>query len=190
MLDGEPAERLVDRYKTAEDRVAVATAAKVTAAWDRLGSIDRGEIAGFVAAVAPFLFAAKRSTVTLAAAFYALLLEIRPPVVPVETVAVDFASDAAFTATWHALSEGRPYVEAVNAGRSAADAAVHRYVTSVGRQTGGKVAETAKHTGKWRRIPSAGACEFCVRVSGQLYYSIDSADFGHDRCKCTAVPAT
>jgi hypothetical protein len=179
----------VDRHKQAQAIIAARTSSEVLAIWDALGSIDRAEVAGFLEAVAPYLAAAKKATITLATGFYSTILQTRPPAIAVDAIDVDFAGRTPFTATWHALGEGRPYAEAIEAGRSIADAQVHRYVTSAGRRTGDAVATATRHRVRWRRVPSTKACPFCVNAAGQLYHSAESADFGHDRCGCAAVPA-
>jgi hypothetical protein len=93
-----------------------------------------------------------------------------------------------FRATWHALSQGRPFDEALEVGRSTAQAVAFDFVQSAARLTGDVVAKKSERTVKWQRVPSPGACEWCVEVAGQLYNSAESADFGHERCDCDAIP--
>jgi hypothetical protein len=86
------------------------------------------------------------------------------------------------------LSQGRPFDEALEVGRSTAQAVAFDFVQSAARLTGDVVAKKSERTVKWQRVPSPGACEWCVEVAGQLYNSAESADFGHERCDCDAIP--
>jgi hypothetical protein len=180
---------LTDRHKRAQANISSRTASRIVAVWDSLPTIGEEQYEAFLAAIAPFLTAAKQAAVTSSTGFYAAVLETRPPAIPVGSVDVEYRGRTPFTATWHALSEGRPYVEAVDAGRSIAEAQTERFVVSTSRRTGDAVVKATGRDVRWRRVPSSKACPFCVNAAGQLYRSAESADFGHDRCGCAAVPA-
>lgn len=179
---------LVDRHKQTQARIAARTSQHVVQAWSDLGSWDRRDIARFVEATDPHLAAAKKAAVVLAVGFYAQILQTRAPAIPVNSVDVTYRADTAFTALWHGLSEGRPFPDALNAGQSIAEAQVDRFIASAARRTGDHVTAATRHRTAWKRIPSGNACPFCVRASGQTYKTSETADFGHDRCGCTAVP--
>lgn len=188
MLPPDAVAALVDRHKQAQSLIAERTSVHVVRVWDDLGSWDRQDVGRFIESTAPHLNAAKKAAVTLAVGFYAQILQTRAPAIPLGAIPVEYRAETAFTALWHGLSEGRPFDEALTAGRSIAEAQVERYVASSARRTGDHVAQaTRRHVG-WRRVTSGKACPFCVRASGQTYKTSETADFGHDRCGCTAVP--
>lgn len=188
VLQSDELAALVGRHKSAQAQIAARTGRRVELAWDDLGSWDRADIERFAALIDPHISAAKKAAVVLAIGFYARILQTRPPAIAIATIDAAYNAESGFTATWHALSEGRPFDEAVVAGRSAASAQVERFVASAARRTGDHVATATRFRVAWKRVPSAAACPFCVRVSGQTYKTSETADFGHDRCGCTAVP--
>lgn len=47
---------------------------------------------------------------------------------------------------------------------------------------------TANPPVRWKRVPGGKSCSWCKTIAGQLYLTSASADFGHDRCDCVAVP--
>lgn len=67
-----------------------------------------------------------------------------------------------------------------------------KYVLDAGRQT---IAESTRADPEgvgWRRVPNAGACNFCRDLAGQggVYRSEMSSTFAsHDACKCSAEPS-
>lgn len=165
------------------------TAAQVTAAWDRLGSYtDPADVDRFIAMVAPALAGAKSATVSTASAFYARQLRQHP----IAVAAADVASEAKlrdpFLATWHALAEGRPYVEAVQAGRSTAKATADDFITSTARQAGDTFAERSGIDLRWQRVAEPDACDWCQDRDGGIYLSASDGDYGHNRCHCDMVP--
>ncbi len=188
MLPDDALASLVERHKATQNRIISRAAPRIAGAWDDLESIDRDQVDRFLASIAPFLTAAKKASFTAAVAFYSTIFETRPPAIPISEIATEYAGLTPFTATWHALDEGRPYAEAVQAGRSIAEAQTSRFVVGTGRQTGDAVATATGQRVRWRRVPSAGACPFCTNAAGQLYRTAATADFGHDRCGCAAVP--
>ena len=175
-------DRLLDTYRTR-------TAFALTAAWDALGSYDEGDIRTFARRTAPAIAGAKRSAVASSTALFSLAFGIRPPALTPDAVDVRARIDHPFLALWHAVKEGRPNEEALAAGRSQAQAVAEDFVQQTARRTGDVVARTAGIDTRWRRVPNAGACKWCRTVSGQLYRTAESADFGHDRCFCMVVPA-
>lgn len=188
MLGPEATQRLVDRYKTRQGLVIDRASALVEAEWSALGSWDRADIERFVEVTQPHLSAAKKAAIVLAVAFYSTILQRRPPTVSAAVVEAEFNAEPAFTAVWHALSNGRPFEEAVTAGQSIANAQVSRFVQTTARRTGDHVTRQLRVDARWRRSPRANACSFCQDASHQTYRSSETADFGHDRCHCTPVP--
>ena len=188
MLPPDQVEALVGRHKAAQANIADRTGRQIELAWDQLGSWNRRDIERFVEQTEPHLSAAKKAALILAVGFYARILQTRPPALTVASIDATYNPESGFTALWHALSEGRPFDEALVVGRSAATAQVDRFVASTARRTGDHVATATRQQVAWKRIPSASACPFCVSASGQTYKTSETADFGHDRCGCTAVP--
>lgn len=157
--------------------------------WDELDLHGEDEASSFTAEATPLLSGTKAATVATSAAFFALALSIRPAAVSAADVPIDARITDPFLATWHALKVGRPPAEAIAAGRSQAEATGYDFVQSTARRTGDHVARASGRSVRWQRIPGGNACAWCQLVAGQLYHSSESADFGHDRCDCIAVPA-
>lgn len=184
-----PSSNQIRRHKRLLAARRNALSSALVTAWDRLGSYEEADIERYARTTAPAVRGAKVSTVAASAAFFALVTSrppvgIRPDEVPVEPRIRD-----PFLATWHAINEDRPWEEAVAAGRSMASAVGFDFVQSTARRTGDVAAEKSDWSGRWERVPGADSCEWCHLVAGQTYVSAESADFGHDRCDCDAVPA-
>lgn len=165
------------------------TSALLVTAWAALPAYDEENIEEFTEATATPLVAAKRASVALSAAFYAIALTIPP--VGVDPDDIDVLPDlrGPFLATWHALTMGRGIDEAIRVGRSTASATAYDFVQSTSRRTGDLVVARADIDTGWRRVPGAKACDWCRMVATQTYRTAESADFGHQRDDCIAVPA-
>lgn len=187
MLSDEQIDKLTERHKAAIARIIARSSVGLLAAWDSLGSWNREDVDRYAALAAPIVAPARAATVTQSAAFYASVLDVRPPALP-SAIGPDFAPERPFTAVWHALAQSRPFDEALAAGRAASEAHLARTITSTSRLTGDVVAAKAGKRVRWRRVPDGDACTFCVTASQQTYLSSQTADFGHDRCSCAAVP--
>lgn len=189
MLSDAAVEALVVRHRATIGRIIARSAARLFTVWDDLGSWNREDVAVFARLAAPIVAPARASAVSQSVGFYAAMLEIRPPAVPAG-FGPEFVAETPFTAVWHAFAQGRPFDEAIAAGRSVTEAHLSRIITSTSRLTGDRVAERSAKPVRWRRVTDADPCSFCATVAGQLYLSSESADFGHDRCSCTAVPVS
>lgn len=179
-----------ERYLSALAGQRQAVAAFLAALWaslERYG--DDGE-EQFTTTAEPRIAGYKRATVSLSAAFFATILDVRPVGVDPRDVRSVARLRDPFLAARHAVAEGRPWVEALSAGRSMAEAVGFNFVQSTARRTGDVVAAESGVEVKWRRLPAADACEWCKTVAGQLYNSSESADFGHDRDGCLVVPTS
>lgn len=161
----------------------------LVAAWDELSDYDDADIQRYTARTAAGLTAVKTAAVALSAAFFAAATRTRPAGIAAGDVPVEPRIRDPFLAAWHAVKQERPWDEAVAAGRSAAEAVGFDFVQSTARRTGDVAAERAGIEVRWQRVPGADSCDWCHTVAGQLYLSAESADFGHDRCDCDAVPA-
>lgn len=165
------------------------TSALLIATWDRLDDYSDEGFDQFVEQTRPAIHGAKVAAVAGSAAFFALALGIRPVGVRADDVPVEPRIRDPFLATWHALNMGRPPAEAILVGRSQTEATAYDFVQHTARRTGDVVAEAAGRDVRWRRVPDGNACDWCHTVSGQLYRTAESADFGHDRDGCVVVPA-
>lgn len=162
----------------------------LTSAWDSLDRYDTDSIDVFAERTAPALTGAKAAAVAASAAFFAMALGIRPVGVRPTDVLVEPRIRDPFLAAWHAVNQGRPWADALQAGRSMAEAVGFDFVQHTARRTGDVVAARSDRSDvRWQRIPSPNACDWCQTVAGQLYLTADSADFGHDRDGCVVVPA-
>ncbi|MGI8711090.1 MAG: hypothetical protein ACR2LA_08880 [Acidimicrobiales bacterium] len=179
----------LSRHRGRLAAVRARTSAGLLTAWDQLAGYDEADINAYTTRVAPLLTGAKVATVAEATAFYALLLDMAPP--PVVATSVPTAPDlrAPFAATWHALAQGRDYVEAVQVGRSTADAVGSTFIQSTARQTGDAVVEASGRPVRWVRVAEPGACEWCQERDGSTYGSAADGDYGHERCFCSVTPA-
>lgn len=180
---------LTRRFQSAIGAVVDRTTPVVQRAWDGLDGYDTADIATLTDRTAAALRAAKQASFTASSGYYSAISGVPAPRMTVGQVASEAALRDPFIATWRALKQGRDYLDAVAAGRARMDAVVANFANSTARQTGDLFIQSAGlRSDGWERITEPGACDWCVLVAGQTYKTADSADFGHDRCGCTAVP--
>ncbi|MGE0138648.1 MAG: hypothetical protein AB7R77_12575 [Ilumatobacteraceae bacterium] len=182
---------LVQRFETRLDAYRSAGSDLLEGAWDALAGYDEADLAEFLRRVTPRLYTLLESTVEISSAFYRSTLALPTAAVPKASVVPKLGLNQAFHATWHALAQGRSFEDAVAAGRSMASARAFDLVQSTSRRAGdATVAVSRARIVGWRRVVSANSCPWCHTVAGQIYRTSVSADFGHDRCDCTAIPIT
>lgn len=180
---------LTRRFQTTLALLAARGTAPIQRAWDDLDTYDETSVDTLAVAAERPLETVKTATVRQSTGYYSVLSGRPAPRIGLAEVAVVAAMRDPFIATWRALASGNNYDAAVAAGRARIEAVVTNFTTSTARQTGGVfVAKTGLRTVGWERITNASACDWCEEVSAQLYSSAESADFGHDRCSCSAVP--
>lgn len=183
-----PSDEAIRRYRRRltvhRDRTALA----LIAAWDALQAHNEADVDLYTRRTATAFTAAKSATVALSAGFVAVALGIRPVGVNPDAVDVTPYTRGPFLAHWHALTQGRPFDEALLVGRSTAEAVGFDFVQSVANRTGDHVVKASGRTVKWRRVPDVKACDWCRLVAGDHYNSAETADFGHARDGCTVVP--
>lgn len=181
--------QLTLRFQQTLAAIGATSSPKLQRAWNALPAYDEANIAEFIRKATPATDAAKQAAVRSAAGFYALTAGVRPVAIPPEDVLVDPDLRAPFIATWRALKMGEAFESAVASGLARAEAVVVNLVTSSAMQTGDVVAQRANlRISHWERIPDGGACPWCLEVAPGFYHSAETADFGHDRCGCTAEP--
>jgi hypothetical protein len=96
----------------------------------------------------------------------------------------EVAFDGPFLRTWHQLKEGYTYQEARESGASIAEL-TGRDATRDGASA--RMGQPGTKVRGWRRVITAGACEWCQVVGTQIYRTQESATFGHHGCKCEIV---
>lgn len=177
---GELTRRYQQHLAVTGDRLG-ATAAQT---WDELGSWDEADIETFTARLQPAAVAAQSHAASLAAAFIALATT--SPITPVTAPSVDWAP--AFFVYWKSLTAGT-WEDALQVGRNQAEALGFDAVQSAARDASAQIDRQQPAITRWARIPDAGACDWCLEVAGDQYLTAESADFGHNRCGCSVVPA-
>jgi hypothetical protein len=182
-VDPQARSALIRRYQTQLDALAKRLGVTAQQAWLDLGSWNEADIQRLGSQLRPASTLARSSAAALSGATVSLLAGVNvglPKLDPVDW-------SPAFNLYWKALGE-QPWDEAVQVGARFAEATGFDSVQDAARQTTRHADESGKITA-WAREPDGSACDWCVTVSGQLYHSADSADFGHDRCGCAVVPA-
>lgn len=180
---------LIRRFQASQRRTTARVGTAFATTWDSLDAYDRNQIDTFDRKVSPYATAAKVAAVAAAVALYGELTGRRGLSVSPRAVGSTFNPEAPFLAMWHAYSMGRPYEEAVAAGRSIAESTAGDYVISSARRTGDTFADqSGLKIRYWNRETDAGACDWCQQVSTQTYTTAETADFGHKNCGCTPIP--
>lgn len=162
---------------------------RLSRVWDSLDAYDEDQIPEFTRKADPVLAAAKTVAVHHAVAYYSIVAGIAPIAISAAAVTVVPNLREPFISTWLALKGGASIEDAIAAGAGRTDAVARNFVTSSARQTGDQVVQAAglKVAG-WERVPDGNACPWCLEVAPGFYTSAESADFGHDRCSCSAEP--
>lgn len=180
---------LTTRFQNSLVVVAGNATPPLVRAFDDLDNYDEDAVEKLAVAAAPKIQAVKTAVVRQAVGYYSLLSGVRAPAIAIGEVAAVATMRDPFISVWRALQAGNAFPDAVAAGRARLEAVVSNFTNSTARQTGDLfVAKANLHTHGWERQTNAGACAWCEEVAGAVYGSADSADFGHDRCGCSAVP--
>jgi hypothetical protein len=178
------------RFQTAIATAVGRTTPGLQRAFDDLDDYNEDAVAILTRRAAPAITAIKTTAVRSALGYYTVLAGVRPPRVAIGDVSTVPNLRAPFISVWQALASGNSYTDALAAGRSRIEAVVSDFAVSSARQTGDVFVEKAGlHVAGWERIPDSGACAWCEEVAADTYSSAEAADFGHDRCQCTAAPA-
>lgn len=177
------------RYQRLLDQYRRRTSAGLIAIWSTLDTIDEDRVDDFARQAAPVLAGAKQATVATSAGYFALAAETRPVAIRPEDVTIEPRIRHPFLASWHALNMGRDYEDALRVGRSQASAVGFDFVQETSRLTGDAFAERSGKKMRWYRVPTGKSCDWCIAIAGQSYATAASANFGHDRCDCSVVPA-
>lgn len=183
---------LADRHILAQERLRRATEAAVLAAWANLPSYDEDQVPGWLLSVLPLVIGAQRQSASLTAAFLGRALggQAVAPVMANVTgaalrggVAPEVVYRRPFVATWSALARETDYADAVRQGADRARSTAAMDVQMAMRQTLADVGERDPRIAGYQRVPDAGACKFCLTVSGQKFRT-DQLMPLHNGCGC------
>lgn len=184
MLTASQVEGLTHRFRSRIDAISAQTSNVVVGAWQSLPDYEEARVREFARRVQPVTVGSKAAAVALGVAFYTTLATARPIPVSPRQIPLDYDPRAAFVAYWNALGNGRPWVEAVQAGENRAASTADGLIVSSSRLTGDHVLPKSQ----WTRAAAGNACDFCQEAANGTYNSAEAADFGHERCSCTAIP--
>jgi hypothetical protein len=176
------------------------TSLRVAQAWRALPSYNRPDVDQFLTRALPAVDAGQRAAVTLTEAFLAratggtargLLAGRTAELVLGAGVrnGVDPATvyQRPFVTVWQALSNGRAYQDAVNAGLARAESTAALDVALSTRAAAVEYARGNRRISQWERVPDEMACTFCLVASTQTYSSGDLMPL-HNNCGCTVSP--
>lgn len=175
---------LTVRFRAHLDNISAQTSNAVASAWQQLPDYQDHRVHEFAHRIRPVTLAAKAAAVASGVAFYSTIAKQRPVSVAVKTIPLEYDARAPFVAYWNALGNGRAWEEAVQAGQNRAESTADGLVVSSARLTGDRVLPRTL----WTRVAAGNACDFCLEAANGTYTSAETADFGHERCSCTAVP--
>jgi hypothetical protein len=186
LLDEAEAIALTVAYQDELGRIGELVGEAVRDVFRSMSTIQRHNLAEYLAQAEPLVRAGAAEGSDLAGAYLAELTGVAlPPGGPIDLAKVGIDLDGAYHRTWHELGQGRPWDEAFDSGASVAELDGR---DSAQRGASTRMADPAIHVGGFRRVITAGACEWCRVVATQIYQSEQTATFGHHGCNCTVVP--
>jgi hypothetical protein len=189
---------LADASIREQARLRELAARAVATAWDGLPGHDEQDVPAFLRLVLPVVFGAQVQSARLTDAYLARELGRRPVGVPAAQVAGQAVRAGAqpedvyrrpFVTVWTALSEGRPFADAVAAGRAHAAQSARMDVQLANRATYQAVQEADQAIRGYRRVADADACAYCQMIDGAFVKSADAMPL-HPGCGCGLEPVT
>jgi hypothetical protein len=188
---------LAERHIELQARVRASLERSVGTLWTGLGSYDEADIERWLRQVVPVVTAGQAQAVALVDAYLARALERQPlGVDPQEILAVtrngvapDEVYRRPFVDVWGGLKDGKLWNEAVALGLERATSAAAIDAQLAMRTAAREIGQADSAIRGYRRVPDAGACEFCVLVAGQTYSTSDLMPV-HNRCGCGVEPIT
>lgn len=175
-------------YQNQLNAIADLTAAVTRQLWMELPGTVEALIRRWIDEARPFVEGGRAEAVDLTTAYLTELTGETPKTFDFSLLSEPRWTDP-FHHTWKGLGEGKPWTQARQTAGSTAEGLA---VDAV--QSGG--IERMTHSGLqivgYRRVVSAGACDWCRLVSTQRYHTAQTASFGHGRgkhhnCHCTVV---
>jgi hypothetical protein len=189
MLTGPAAQRLTRTFQNRIALIGDRAAAVMAAQWERLGTYNVSDVHRYESQTRAAAAAAKSTAVHTGVAYYATLVQFRPPSVNPREVPVDFNPREPFIAYWNALEGGHSWEDAVQSGAARAEAVARNLATSASRKAGDVTMRKAgQRIDGWARNTDANPCPWCREVAAGVFETAESADFGHDRCNCSVAP--
>lgn len=195
---GKLATRLAEAHKTLQTRLQVVVAEAVAAIWRALGHYDRIDVDPFLAQALPVVFAGQQQSANLVAAYIAHSMRlsafgidparISGPAVRSGT-APEVVYSRPFIQTWHDLSQGKSWTDAVQAGESRVKSSASMDVSLAQRASFQVAQDDVSGIYGYQRVASANACPFCQAISGAYVKSAFAMPL-HNNCNCTLEPLT
>lgn len=169
---------LADRQILLNQRLRASTEAAVRRIWGSLPDYNRPSLEGWLAQVVPVVLAAQRQEVALTTAYLEAALD--RPVVGVDPAALIGSAARAgtppeevytrpFIHVWQGLSQGRPYVEAVNSGLARAVSSAVTDVQLSMRETLRAVGDIDPEIAGFQRVADGDACDYCLMLDGAQF---------------------
>lgn len=182
-------EQLVQAYIAAQAALRARAGAQMASRWDGLPSYNRADVPSFLAVALPLARAVKMASVRITATFIAQRLRIAALGINANDVVIRNGAAPAdvyarpFVNVWTDLKQGKSFEAAVAAGRNRATSAVQMDAQLAMRDTLSVVGARDKRILGYRRVPDAGACDFCKLIAGQRY-TTDQLMPVHNHCGC------
>lgn len=177
----------------AQEQLRAIVAAAAASAWTDLPGYDEANVDEWLTQIIPVVVAAERQSVMLTEAFLAAAAGRRPlgldpapfigPALRGDTPLEDVYRRP-FVTVWSQLKAGTDYEAAVNAGLARVTSTVQTDVQLAMRATLVEVGQADRLIVGYRRVPDAGACEFCRLVAGQRYRTDQLLPI-HPHCGCS-----
>lgn len=198
----------------AQERLQALAAAGVVHAWDSLPNYDEQSVAPFLAVVVPLILAVQHRSALLTSAFLAQAVGRHPATFDVSRVtgeAIRSATPAVveasqrgglrlapnatgvppqvvyrrpFVDVWTALQGGKPWADAVSAGRARASGTAAMDVQNTMRHTLRLIGDADPTILGYRRVPDSDPCAFCLLIAGRRYLTSELQPV-HERCACS-----
>lgn len=155
--------------------------------WSNLGQWNEADIATLAEQLADVAAASTDHAMSLAHGFIALAANLELAEIDFDSYEPDWSP--AFQTMWKALGDGRDFADALAIGLNVIGSIGFDAVQGAARSATNQIDRQEPRITGWDREPDGSACDWCIEVAGQTYRSADSADFGHDHCGCSVVPA-
>lgn len=198
-MPGEVAVDLTEAHRLAQLRVGARSVAQLRTVWPLLDPEDLdATFPLWVSAVQPIVEANRSQSAELAGAFYTALRqftigEAAQHVVragPVDPRALVTSMLVTGPISIRSNLARMTLTQAADVAEARTSGAAMRHVLNGGRETLMETVKADPRSGRWQRVTSGNACDFCSMLEDRgAVYSDDTADFeAHDGCGCTAEP--
>jgi hypothetical protein len=190
---------LAAQYRREQEAVAAQLKMLMARFWDDVDPDDFADsfASDFAPAAATALRMSFEASAASASAFYvyARIMSgrgfFKVPGVTLDSGRIDAALGATGIARfWNAIGRGEDADSAMGSGLAGISGSSASIALDGGRATIVGASNADREAKGWERIAEAGACDFCLMLSGRgAVYSEATSDFpSHDNCKCVASP--